>query len=232
MVSRSAAFVAVALLASVALFYGDKGRIPDFLESPESAITPTSREAFDQWLSADVERASQFRRFEEFLASSDVSNVVPPWQLTRIDPFYLGKCDAEAFLVPPENLWGEIVPALRLVRSYVVPAVGEVQVLSSYRAPEVNICARGASRSNHLDFEALDLKTKDRRSGVALYRRLCSMHETAGPASGMGLGAYFDADDPDYAGGRFHIDAEGFRSWGRDYTRASSPCPVLTKPPS
>lgn len=53
------------------------------------------------------------------------------------------------------------------------------------------------------------------------------MHDAAGPGSRMGLGAYYDSVEGEYSGGRFHIDGEGYRDWGRSYTSDSSPCGKL-----
>lgn len=199
-------------------------RLPDLARLPGLPTAPTSRTAFEDWLAGEPERRIEFAALEAFLAEREVAGIVPAWQLTRIDGHYARRCDLSAFRVPPRDLWPNVVGALRLVREHVEPAVGEVEVLSSYRTPELNTCARGASASNHLDFSALDLVTQDRRGGAAFYRELCAMQDGAGPGSRMGLGAYYDAADPNYAGGRFHIDAGGYRSWGRSYTSASSPC--------
>lgn len=186
-----------------------------------------SRAAFDSWLGRDAGRRTDFAAFEGFLGREGVGEVVPAWQLTRIDAFYVGDCDLEPFRIPPRELWPNIVPALERVRDHVEPAVGPVEVRSSWRTPELNACARGAARSKHLDFAALDLVTRDRQRGEELYRRLCAMHAAAGPGSRIGLGAYFDPAEPRFGGGRFHIDAGGYRSWGRGYTSASSPCRML-----
>ncbi|ABC63873.1 D-Ala-D-Ala carboxypeptidase family metallohydrolase [Erythrobacter litoralis] len=210
------------LLAGLAIVLISRG--PDLLRIPGTMLSPTSRTAFDSWLNEDPARAEGHAALLEYLTAQGVSDVVPVWQLTRIDGHYARRCDLPVFRIPPRELWPNIVPALRLVRDEVKPRVGEVEVLSSYRTPDLNTCARGASRSNHLDFSALDLRTVDGKSGPDFYQRLCAMQDAAGPGSRMGLGAYYDASRPNYAGGRFHIDAEGFRSWGRSYTAASSPC--------
>ncbi len=186
-----------------------------------------SRLAFEGWLEEDPARGEEFARFTAFLAEEGVADVVEPWQLMRIDSYYARECEVEPFTIPPEELWPNVLPALRLVRDEVVPTVGPVSVLSSYRTPELNACARGASRSNHLEFSALDLATEPRRRGEDLYRELCAMHDAAGPESRMGLGAYYDPADEGFAGGRFHVDGEGYRSWGRSYTSATSPCRVF-----
>ena len=191
---------------------------------PISGGGSTSKPAFDAWLAGDEGRSQDFARLEDFLAEEGLSDIVEPWQLARIGGYVASKCDAEPFEIPPEDLWPNIVPALRLVRDEVIPTVGPVQVLSSYRTPELNECAGGATRSNHLEFSALDLATEPRTQGEDLYRQLCAMHDAAGPSSRMGLGAYYDLAERGYSGGRFHIDGEGYRSWGRSYTSSSSPC--------
>lgn len=86
----------------------------------------------------------------------------------------------------------------------------------------------GAAASKHMAFAALDLATVDRQRDAAFFASLCAMQARAGPASRLGLGTYFDPADPDRSRGRFHIDGEGFRNWGFDYTSRSSPCPLFS----
>tara|TARA_R100001129_G_scaffold39536_3_gene26610 strand:- start:1121 stop:1834 length:714 start_codon:yes stop_codon:yes gene_type:complete len=183
-----------------------------------------SRAAFDRWLDEGPDRAERYARFSAFLSQEGVADVIEPWQLSQLDAYVAERCETDVFAIPPEDLWPNIVPALRLVRDEVIPAVGPVTVLSSWRNPQTNACAGGAPRSNHLEFAALDLATQPRRVDVSLYRDLCAMHDAAGRASRMGLGAYYDPVEGEYSGGRFHIDARGYRDWGRRYTSASSPC--------
>lgn len=200
----------------------------DVFDIPIAAIAPTSETAFDRWMAEDNARRVEFQQFEGFLTEQGVAGVVPTWQLMRIDAVYAGRCNLDVWHMPPRDLWPNIVPALRLVRDHVVPTVGEVEVQSSWRSPELNDCARGAARSRHIRFQALDLLASERPDDLAgFYGQLCAMQARAGRASGMGLGAYYDPSDPAYnQAGRFHIDAEGYRSWGRSYTSATSPCPA------
>lgn len=188
-----------------------------------------SRAAFADWAQQDPERLILFAELEGFLSAEGVAEVVPAWQLARIDGQYARRCDIGYFAMPPRELWPNIVPALELVRDHVVPAVGPVEVLSSYRTPELNACVSGASGSKHLGFFALDLGTHEKRKGADLYRELCVMQRAAGPRSRMGLGAYFRNHEPERGSGRFHIDREGYRTWGPDYTMATDPCPKLVQ---
>lgn len=182
-------------------------------------------EAFRQWLEGDPDRALAFAEFERFLKREGVGDVVPAWQLTRVDMARAAGCALGEFTIPPSDSWSEVVPTLELVDSVIIPAVGEVEVLSALRTPEANQCAGGASRSKHLTFEALDLRALSIENREALFETLCETWRATAPESRMGLGAYYDPSDPPYNPiGRFHIDAGGYRSWGRSYSSDTSPC--------
>ncbi len=200
----------------------------DKRSSDEDGNSPLARQqAFNQWLEADLSQAPRFAAFEAYLHDRGVGEVVPVWQLAQVDAQFAERCDLDPFAIPPEEQWPNIVPALQLVKDEVIPAVGPVEVLSSFRSQAINTCARGASRSKHLSFAALDLATVPRRRDPGLFRELCAMQRASGPESRMGLGAYFNPAAPDSASGRFHIDAEGYRTWGHDYSMASNPCSLL-----
>lgn len=196
----------------------------------EAGPEPSSREAFDAWLAGDPGRGREFAALNAYFAREGVADVVPVWQLARVDGDYAARCNAGFFVLPPRADWPNIVPALRLVRRHVVPVIGRVEVASSWRSPAVNTCIGGAKRSAHRDFKALDLvapaRSGDRRK---LITDLCAMQRKAGPRSRMGLGAYHDPARPQAnPAGRFHIDASGYRTWGFDYTAKSNPCPKLS----
>ncbi len=186
-----------------------------------------SHRAFEDWLADQPQGEAEFARFEQFLREEGVDEIVPNWQLFRIDGSFAARCEQGQFAIPPEQLWPRIVPALRLVRDKVEPQTGEVEVLSAFRSPGINDCVNGAGGSKHLAFAALDLATPDRQADAEFFRTLCAMQQSAGADSRMGLGAYFDPAEPGRSRGRFHIDAEGFRTWGFDYSSRSSPCPLL-----
>jgi hypothetical protein len=201
-----------------------------FGSAVEAGPEPSSREAFEAWLRAYPARAKSFGDLRGYLAGEGVADVVPVWQLARIDADYAARCKAGFFALPPRSQWPNIVPALRLVRDKVVPVTGRVEVASSWRSPAVNACIGGAKRSAHRDFKALDLvapaRSGDRRK---LFTDLCAMQRKAGPRSRLGLGAYHDPARPQLnSAGRFHIDASGYRTWGFDYSAKSNPCPKLS----
>ena len=186
-----------------------------------------SRASFDRWLVEDPTHATQFKEFQRYLAANGVAEVVPAWQLTRTDKTPIVGCSRPAFLLPPREEWGNVVPVLRLVGKHVVPRLGPVEVVSSYRTPAFNSCVGGASRSRHLGFAAVDLVARNQPDKREMFRRLCALQRELGPASKFGLGAYFDPAAPGPSSGRFHVDASGFRSWGYSKRADSSGCRLL-----
>lgn len=222
------------LILSVAVItsYSPSGQRSENPNSLSSNLS--SKTAFEAWLltdsGADGSKAERFAEFEAFLLHNDVGDVVPAWQLLRTDANYAKRCKLPHFGIPPREKWAAIVPTLRLVRDHVIPAVGRVEVNSSWRSEAVNACAKGAKGSRHLAFAAVDLIAPEQTNKRAMFETLCAMHRSKGAAAGMGLGAYFVPAKPQSnIRGRFHIDASGFRSWGYDYSGASSGCILLGK---
>ncbi|MEP0190511.1 MAG: D-Ala-D-Ala carboxypeptidase family metallohydrolase [Erythrobacter sp.] len=196
-------------------------------------MEPSSAAAFDRWLANSHQRddngtAAQFAEFGLYLERQGVSGVVPNWQLWRVDAHYAARCGVEFFTAPPEQLWREIVPTLRLLRDQVIPVTGPVEAVSGFRTSEINACVNGASASRHLTYSALDLTAVQMTERRDLFADLCRLHQRVGWETAMGLGTYFDPKDLDRGkAGRFHIDAAGYRTWGFDYSNKSSPCPEL-----
>lgn len=225
------AAITIAAIAGFAAFWflGSDRNSPPRMQIAQ----PNSYSAFQQWLNASegepAEPTSDFSEFERFLEREGVSGIVPNWQLWRVDAHYAQRCGEAYFSQVPRQHWRNIVPTLKLLRDEVIPITGPLNVVSAYRSPRINACVRGASASKHLSFSALDLIAKNMKHREQLFSDLCALHKKRGRARSMGLGAYFDPSDLDRGvNGRFHIDAEGFRVWGFDYSRASNPCPILS----
>lgn len=217
------------ILAAFALGSASLAGVGDVQRAPNET-GPNSAGAFNRWLfSSDAHnmgwKALEYAAFQTMLEEEGVAGIVPTWQLWRVDADYAARCGTEYFAVVPEERWRDIVPALKLIRDEVIPVTGPVEVVSAYRTPEINECVNGASASKHLGFSAVDLVASESSDREDLFADLCALHAKVGQANRMGLGAYYDPSDPNFnQRGRFHIDAEGFRNWGRDYTRATSPC--------
>ncbi len=221
---RIAATIAVAI-AAVLLLLRDPPRPMQNTSAPEAASADISRVAFDRWLARDPALARDFGAFSAFVARAGHADTVPSWTLLRASN---RQCGVDAFVMPPRRLWHSIIPALNLVRDKVIPTVGRVEVVSAFRTPAVNGCARGASQSRHLSFSAVDLVPLDQPDAASSFRRLCARWRAEGRAVRWGLGAYFDAARPEQNQiGRFHVDATGWRSWGFSYGSESSGCTQL-----
>ncbi len=201
-----------------------------YAPAPAAAVVPDSagRKAFDRWLAAEPQRTLEFAAFEAYIAEQGYADLLPAWTLLRANANKTGRCNVEAFVLPPRRLWRNIVPALQLVREQVVPAVGRVTVASAYRDPALNSCSRGARRSRHLGFAALDLIPLDQPDAPTSFRKLCAAWRAAGAESQWGFGAYYDPGRTRHNRvARFHVDGTGWRTWGFSYGRASSGCNSL-----
>ena len=175
-----------------------------------------------RWLAAGGPgRRAQVQSFESWQEVTGVRGVLPTWQVIRTASMWR-ECNGEPFEVPPFTYWPGMVKTLRFIRDRVIPAVGPVQAVSGYRNPALNACARGAGRSAHLEFFALDLIPLQPTTRRQLFERICPAHSRGGAASGIGLGFYSFT--------RFHIDARSFRRWGNAGPRGGeSPCAVLER---
>lgn len=107
---------------------------------------------------------------------------------------------------PPKKLWKNVIPTLRIVddlrESFGVPC----RLLSSYRSPAYNRTVGGASQSQHLQFNALDIAF----SGVPakrVYERLLEWRKEGKFVGGLG---YYPSS------GFVHIDTRGYNAtwWG------------------
>ncbi len=159
--------------------------------------------------------------FEAWQQAAGVEDVLPTWQVVRTASMWR-ECGGAPFEVPPIAYWPDMIRTLRFIRDHVRPALGPVEAVSGYRNPALNACARGSSRSAHLDFFALDLIPVQPLSRRQLFERLCPLHRASGPSAGVGLGFYSFS--------RFHIDTRGFRRWGSAGPNGNeSPCAVLER---
>jgi hypothetical protein len=179
-----------------------------------------SRTQFALWQDKGTNR-DESAALQAYLSKQGVGNVIPLHQLLRSDTKWR-VCGAEPFDVPPETLWPNMIPTLRLIHDEVEPLVGPVEAQSVFRAPAINRCIRGASRSYHLKFHAIDMRPTNGTTRQQLIEKLCALHARKGKILNMGLGIY--------SGTRFHIDTAGYRRWGADHRAESSPCTSFVAP--
>jgi uncharacterized protein YcbK (DUF882 family) len=100
---------------------------------------------------------------------------------------------------PPQRIWKNIVPTLRIVDELRESLGKPCRILSSYRSTDYNKAVGGAHLSQHLEFTALDISF-DGVSPQRVYDRLLEWRR-AGKFVG-GVGIYPSA-------GFVHIDTRG-----------------------
>ena len=100
---------------------------------------------------------------------------------------------------PQRKLWPNILPTLRIVDELRTAFGKPCRILSSYRSPDYNRTVGGATNSQHMEFNALDIAF-DGVSPQRVYERLLEWRK-AGKFTG-GLGLYPSS-------GFVHIDTRG-----------------------
>jgi hypothetical protein len=175
---------------------------------------------YRSWYLAAPWRAGQVKSFNDYLATYQVSGIVPTWQLLRTATAWKD-CGGQPFEVPPATEWPHMVQTLRYIHDYVIPAVGPVEPVSVYRNPVLNQCAGGAPESAHKTDSAIDMVPLRPITREALMKTLCTNHSEHGAAYNAGLGFY--------AYLRFHVDSIKFRRWNMDPAVAAE-CPPIVHP--
>jgi uncharacterized protein YcbK (DUF882 family) len=100
---------------------------------------------------------------------------------------------------PPRKLWQNILPTLRIVDDLRASFGKPCRILSSYRSPDYNRVVGGATRSQHLEFNALDIVFDD-VSPRQVYERLLEWRKVGKFTGGLGLYP---------SSGFVHIDTRG-----------------------
>jgi hypothetical protein len=195
--------------------------IPAAWNPAASYITAGQDEpGYRSWYLAAPWRAAQVKSFNDYLASYQVTGIVPTWQLLRTATSWKD-CGGQPFEVPPTSEWPHIVQTLRYINDYVISAVGPVEPVSGYRNPVLNQCAGGAPESAHKHYSAIDLVPLRPTTREAMMRTLCISHSQHGAQYSTGLGFY--------AYLRFHVDSTKFRRWNMDPAVAAE-CPPIVHP--
>lgn len=219
-----------ALLASCQPAPTPKAAPPPKASASEPGPTPSLYPPqFQAWLAANPAEAPRFEALKAYLAGEGVADVLPIWQIVQTETVEAAtKCEIDGFAIPPETMWPTIVPTLRLVRAEIVPLLGPVKVLSSFRTNEANKCSLGAPESPHKRYSALDLAMVNPMPQKEMFAKLCKHWYGLSPRWGYGLGAYYVRNYEAYnEEGRFHVDTLGRRTWGYSYGAYTSHCREL-----
>ncbi len=217
----------VATIISVLLFGQPQPAAANGAPAPSSAAPTSASSAgatamatpppsYLAWL-AKGDNARNVAAFERELAARDIADIVPTFEILRTAIDWQ-RCGAEEYELPDAKTWPGAFASLSVIKNELVPVVGPVEIVSGYRHASLNSCAGGAPSSVHRQFGAFDAFVTGPETRDEMIARLCTWHHQRGPALQAGLGIY--------QGKKFHIDAglKGYRTWGSDYHRASSPC--------
>nr|WP_242052607.1 MULTISPECIES: D-Ala-D-Ala carboxypeptidase family metallohydrolase [unclassified Acinetobacter] len=143
-------------------------------------------------------------------------------ELTTTRNYMPERCYSKRFAIPPKAYWKNVVSSLQLVEKLNRNGYFKTYTISAiYRAPELNHCVGGAGKSKHLnnyavDFHILSPKETIESDREMLVKKMCHFWKVEGKNYKMGLGVY--------GNNRYHIDTQGFRTWGKDHKSKSSPC--------
>ena len=216
--------IPLAFLAAPALAQAPPAPVmpaPAVWEPAKDYITAGQDEpGYRSWYLAAPWRAAQVKQFNDYLATYQVSGILPTWQLLRTATSWQ-ECGGQPFEVPPTSEWPHIVQTLRYIHDYVIPELGPVEPVSGYRNQALNQCAGGAPESAHKHYSAIDMVPLRPITREAMMRTLCAGHSQHGAPYNAGLGFY--------AFMRFHVDSTKYRRWNMDPAVAAE-CPPLIHP--
>ncbi len=177
---------------------------------------------FSSWLNSSSWRAQQVASYQQYLSARLGAQNVPPLDQLLTTARSWDKCGYEPYQLPPQELWSNIVPTLRLYsdlkRQGILPASTEIR--SVYRSPDLNSCAGGADASKHMTGGAMDIWVPNYEEDLwrisKLQDGLCQFWQYQGNAYSFGLGLY--------STGAIHLDTQGYRKWGFQHASSSSAC--------
>lgn len=177
---------------------------------------------FNAWLNSNSYRARQVSDYQRYLNSRVGAQNVPPLSQLLTTARSWSKCGYEPYQLPPQELWANIVPTLRLYSELkhqgILPASSEIR--SVYRSPGLNSCAGGANSSKHMNASAIDIWVPEYEDNLwrlnTMQDGLCQFWQYQGQPHNFGLGLY--------STGAIHLDTDGYRKWGFNHASSSSSC--------
>lgn len=176
---------------------------------------------FRYWLAGRPDDIGRVKEYESYLRQHLGAEVPPMHELLTTARSWQN-CGHEPYEVPPKELWNNMLPTLQLYSILkwrgILPS--STQIRSVYRNPNLNRCAGGASSSKHMVNGAIDIWVPEYGDNSwELYQmkdKLCTFWKNEGERYNFGLGLY--------ATGAIHLDTQGYRKWGLQFSLENSPC--------
>ncbi len=177
---------------------------------------------FNSWANSSSYRAQEIANYQRYLNSQVGVQNVPPLEELLSTARSWNQCGYEPYQLPPQELWSNIVPTLRLYSQLksqgILPASSQIR--SVYRSPSLNACAGGARNSKHMTASAIDIWVPEYSNNLwmlsNLQDSLCQFWQYQGQSYNFGLGLY--------STGAIHLDTQGYRKWGSNHASSSSSC--------
>ena len=191
-------------------------------DTANNTYSNTADMDFNTWLNSNSYRAQQVANYQRYLASQIGAQNVPPIEELLTTARSWDKCGYEPYQLPPQELWSNIVPTLRLYSNLKSQGVlpPSSQIRSVYRSPGLNDCAGGANSSKHMTAGAMDIWVPEYDNNLWLLSNLqdglCQFWQYQGQSHNFGLGLY--------SSGAIHLDTQGYRKWGFNHVSSSSSC--------
>lgn len=89
---------------------------------------------------------------------------------------------------PPEKLWPNIVPTIKIVDQLRKRIGAPLKINSAYRSPAYNTAIKGATKSQHMRFAALDIRSTDPKwTPKKIHAELKAMRAAGMFKGGLGL---------------------------------------------
>lgn len=181
-------------------------------------------EDFHLWQANNPDESQKAKAYEYYLRA-ELGNTVPPMNELLTSARSWQECGYEPYQVPPQELWSNMIPTLKLYNTLkqqgIIPRTAQIR--SVYRSPALNQCAGGASGSKHMSNSAIDIWVPEYGdNSLELYQmkdRLCQFWQMQGQPYEFGLGLY--------ATGAIHLDTQGYRKWGLQFSSIESPCRAI-----
>lgn len=205
-------------LVNVAISNEPLPPIPEGVSGETVSLSQSQPPAsYNEWLKLG-DNAAKVKAYEDRLKAAGVAGVAPMHDLLK--GAFSPQC--AGYDVPPVDIQMKMVNTLRLLSHMKQRGLlNNIQLNSVYRSPERNKCANGAKASKHIENSAVDFNLRNGNlfAGAAAQQQLamlCRFWRTEGHKWNMGFSRY--------PKGSIHIDTGGYRTWGQDYTSATSFC--------
>ncbi|OBT09498.1 hypothetical protein A9264_14785 [Vibrio sp. UCD-FRSSP16_10] len=178
----------------------------DLVISVKGYKVPT-RAAFRGWMlmNGAQQRVGEIKKQLIDAGITEVPLKTMPLHLILLQGTNWAMNGTSVFTIPDRKLVPNMVRTVKFIQDHVEPILGPLVPVSGDRTQYYNQTSGGATKSQHLNFCALDLVPINDISRAELQKKLWKIYNSVGRENKMGMGLY--------SGVRFHIDTCGYRHW-------------------